>query len=135
MQEADVAALMAWPHINICTDGSLEDRHPRGAGSFPRVLGHYTRDLGVLTLAEAVRKMTALPAAHLGWEDRGIIAPGKVADLVLFDPDTIADRATTAAPFQVANGIYAVWVSGEVVLKDGASTAAYPGRVIRRAGP
>ncbi len=134
MQEADVATLMAWPHINICTDGSLEDRHPRGAGSFPRVLGHYTRDLGVLTLAEAVRKMTALPAAHLGWEDRGIVAPGKVADLVLFDPDTIADRATTAAPFQVANGIHTVWVSGEVVLKDGASTAVFPGRVIRRAG-
>ena len=134
MLETDIARLMAWPHANICTDGGLEDRHPRGAGSFPRVLGHYTRELGVLTLAEAVHKMTGLPASHLGWLDRGTIAPGMVADLVLFDPDTIADRATTAEPFEPAVGVHTVWVSGEPVLQDGTATAAFSGRVIRRAG-
>ncbi len=134
MQEADIATLLGWPHANICTDGSLEDRHPRGAGSFPRVLGHYTRDAGVLTLAEAVHKMTGLAASHLGWRDRGTIAPGMVADLVLFDPDTIADRATTEAPFEAAVGVRSVWVSGVPVLEEGTVTAAFPGRVIRRAG-
>jgi len=133
MDEGDLRQLMAWPHTNICTDGGLQDRHPRGAGSFPRVLGHYARDLGLFTLESAVHKMTALPAEHLGLEDRGMIKPGYKADLVLFDPNTISDRATTAEPFLAAVGVREVWVNGERVMENGRPTHAYPGRVIRRA--
>jgi len=133
MEEADLQDLMRWPHANICTDGGLLDRHPRGAGSFPRILGRYVRDLNTFPLEVAVHKMSGLPARHLGFTDRGLIAPGKKADLVLFDPDKIADRATTAEPFLSATGISHVWVNGIAVLEDGTPTLAYPGRVLRRA--
>ncbi len=132
MTEDDVAALLAWPHANICTDGSLKDRHPRGAGSFPRVLGHYGREQQLFPLEVAIQKMTALPAQHMGFSDRGRIAPGYVADLVLFDPETVADRATTAEPFLASVGIEGVWVSGKRVLAGGTALNAYPGKVIRR---
>ena len=132
MTEDDVAALLAWPYANICTDGSLKDRHPRGAGSFPRVLGHYVREQQLFPLEVAVQKMTALPAQHMGLSDRGRIAPGYVADLVLLDPRTVADRATTAEPFLTSVGIEGVWVSGERVLEGGAALNTFPGKVIRR---
>jgi len=133
MAEGDLQLLMDWPHTNICTDGGLQDRHPRGAGSFPRVLGHYARALGKLTLEAAVYKMTGLPAEHLGLETRGIIKAGYMADLVIFDPDTIIDRATTAEPFLAAQGISDVWVNGQRVMAQGRQTTTYPGHVIRRA--
>ena len=132
MDEVDLQTLMGWPHANICTDGGLEDRHPRGAGSFPRVLGRYVRDLKLLTLEAAIHKMTGLAARHMGFEDRGVIAVGKRADLVLFDPMTIIDRATTMEPFLPATGISHVWVNGVAVLSAGEPTAAFPGRVLRR---
>ena len=132
MTEADLQHLVLWPHTNICTDGGLLDRHPRGAGSFPRVLGRYVRDLGILSLEAAVHKMTGLPARHMGFTDRGLIAPGKKADLVLFDPAKISDRATTADPFLSATGIANVWVNGVAVLEEGVPTSAYPGQVLRR---
>ena len=133
MQEGDIAQLMAWPHANICTDGSLRDRHPRGAGSFPRVLGRYVREQGVLTLEHAIHRMTALPAKHMGFAEHGVIAPRMMADLVLFNPNTVIDRATTDAPFAPSEGIQSVWVAGERVLHEGVVGPAYPGRVIRRA--
>lgn len=135
MNDDDVAAFMAWPHANICTDGSLRDRHPRGAGSFPRVLGRYVRERGVLSLESAIHRMTGLPAQHMGFEERGVIAPGMIADLVLFNPHTVIDRATTSEPFAPPEGIHSVWVAGERVLHEGAISATYPGRVIRRANP
>lgn len=123
---------MAWPHTNICTDGGLQDRHPRGAGSFPRVLGRYVRDLELMRLEVDIHKMTGLPAKHLGFADRGLIKPGYRADLALLDPDTVADRANTAEPYLSSQGITDVWVNGEVVLRRGDPVAEYPGRVIRR---
>ena len=132
MHHNDIAAFMAWPHTNICTDGSLRDRHPRGAGSFPRVLGRYVREQGVLTLEGAIHRMTGLAAEHMGFAERGVIAPGMMADLVLFNPDTVMDRATTSEPFAPSKGIHSVWVAGERVLSEGEVSKAFPGRVIRR---
>jgi N-acyl-D-amino-acid deacylase len=132
MAEDDVERLLVWPQSNICTDGSIEGGHPRAYGSFPRVLGHYVRELGALPLEEAVRKMTSLAAEHMGFADRGVIAAGRRADLVLFDPGTVADRATTSNPTALAVGIARVWVNGEVVYANGRATGQFPGRVIRR---
>jgi N-acyl-D-amino-acid deacylase len=132
MTEADIGTLMSWPQTNICTDGGLTDLHPRGIGSFPRVLGRYVREQQLMTLETAVHKMTGLPAEHMGFTDRGLITAGAVADLVLFDPDTVIDRATPENPHRVSDGITAVWVGGELVFEDGATTDARPGKVIRR---
>jgi len=133
MQEPDVEHLLAWPWMNFCTDGYLEGPHPRGFGSFPRVLGHYVRERRVMKLAEAVRKASALAAANMGFADRGLIKPGMRADLVLFDPGSVKDRATPADPHAVSAGIRRVWVNGVVVYRDGKSTGERPGRVLRRA--
>jgi N-acyl-D-amino-acid deacylase len=132
MREEDIAALLAWPHTNICSDGSADSGHPRGWGAFPRVLSRYVRQLGVLTLEQAVHKMTALAARHVGLSERGVIATGAPADLVLFDPATIADRSTFEEPNLPAAGIAIVWVNGVAVYRDGAPTGARPGRVLRR---
>jgi len=132
MTEADLERLLAWPHTNICTDGALDGSHPRGYGTYPRILGRYVRDRGVLTLEEAVHRMTGLAAAHMGFGDRGLVRAGMAADLVLFDPATIIDRATTAEPHALADGVRLVWVGGQVVFANGHATAARPGRVLRR---
>jgi N-acyl-D-amino-acid deacylase len=133
MDERDVARLIAWPHANICSDGELAGRHPRGFGAFPRVLGRYVREQGVISLPEAIRKMTSLSAAHVGIAERGRVAPGYFADLVLFDPGTVIDRATPTAPRERSAGIRTVWVNGAIVYDAGTTTGRYPGRVIRRA--
>ena len=132
MDERDVALLLQWRFANVCTDGELAGAHPRGYGSFPRVLGRYVREQRVLRLPDAIRKMTSLAAANVGLADRGVIAPNKYADLVLFDPATVADRATTAEPHATSVGIDTVWVNGDVVFRDGNSSGAHPGRVLRR---
>ncbi len=132
MDERDVVRLLQWPFTNICTDGELAGAHPRGFGAFTRVLGRYVREQHALTLPEAVRKMTSLAASNVGLIDRGTLAPGTYADMVLFDPQTVADRATTADPHRTSVGIHAVWVNGQLVYKDGTTTARYPGRVLRR---
>jgi N-acyl-D-amino-acid deacylase len=134
MQEADVEALMRWPHTNLCTDGSLAGSHPRGFGSYPRFLGRYVRERGVLDLATAVHKASGLAASHVGIRDRGAIAPGMMADLVLFDPSTVLDRATPQEPHALSVGIATVWVNGEIVYENGRTTGRLPGRVIRRQG-
>ena len=132
MDEADVTKLLQWPWSNVCTDGALDGAHPRGFGTYPRVLGRLVREQKALALPEAIRKMTSLAARNVGLEGRGTIAVGAPADLVLFDPATVIDRATTAAPHQVSIGIRRVWVNGTEVFRDGATTGAYPGRVLRR---
>src|SRR5512132_548554 len=110
MDERDIATIMRWPFTDFCSDGELDGAHPRGFGSFPRVLGHYVREQHVLTLEEAVRRMTTLAAANVGVADRGRILPGLAADLVLFDPATVGDRATLKEPHALSTGINTVWV-------------------------
>ncbi len=132
MVEGDLERLLAWPHTNLCTDGELDGRHPRGFGAFPRVLARYVRERKVLPLEEAVRKMTSLAAGHTGLRDRGRLVAGAYADLVLFDPATVTDRATTADPHALATGIERVWVNGRPVFVSGSATGLKPGRILRR---
>ena len=130
MMDEDIRAFYAWPWTMVSSDGGIEYRHPRGAGTFPRVLGRFVRERGWLTLEEAIRKMTSLPASRLGLKDRGTIAVGRVADLVLFDPATVIDNATFLEPFKLSSGIDKVWVSGTLAWQDGKPTGARPGRVL-----
>ncbi|MDX1604795.1 MAG: D-aminoacylase [Candidatus Competibacterales bacterium] len=134
MDEADVQRILAYPHTMIGSDGLPHDAHPhpRLWGTFPRVLGHYVREVGLFPLEEAVRKMTGLPAARFGLTDRGVLRPGACADLVLFDPDRVADRATFEQPATPAAGIDQVFVNGRCVWRDGVATGERPGRVLRR---
>jgi len=108
--------------------------HPRAYGNFARVLGKYVRDEHVIPLEEAIRKLTSLPAATLRVKERGQLTPGYLADVVVFDPKTIGDRATYAQPHQYSTGVRHVWVNGVQVLKDGEHTGAKPGRVVRGPG-
>jgi N-acyl-D-aspartate/D-glutamate deacylase len=105
--------------------------HPRSYGTFARVLAVYVREKALLTLEEAVRKMTSFPAARLGLVDRGLVRPGMRADLVLLDPATVRDRATFEQPHQYAEGVSLVVVNGEVVLDGDRMTGRRPGRVLR----
>ena len=134
MDESDVRRILAYPGTMIGSDGLPHDEfpHPRLWGTFPRVLGHYAREEGLFSLEEAVHKMTGLPARHFGLTDRGVLEAGSIADLVLFDPDTVIDTATFEQPKQPARGIELVVVNGRTVWRDGASTGARPGRAIRR---
>ncbi len=134
MDEADVRRIIAYGHSMIGSDGLPHDKHPhpRLWGTFPRVLGHYARDLGLLTLEDAVRRMTGLTAAQFGLADRGQVRPGAYADLVMFDPATIGDRATFEDPIRPAAGIDIVMVNGTIIRENGAATGARPGRALRR---
>ena len=132
MNEQDVAEIMKWRFANICSDGTSTGGHPRGFGAFTRVLGRYVRDQKVMALPEAIRKMTSLSAANMGLKERGTIAAGQYADLVLFDPATVVDRATTKDPRALSAGIDTVWVNGTVVFEGGKPTGRYPGKVLRR---
>ncbi|HEV8201973.1 MAG TPA: amidohydrolase family protein, partial [Candidatus Polarisedimenticolia bacterium] len=104
--------------------------HPRAYGSFPRVLGRYVRDQHVLGLEEAVRKMTSLPAHRIGLVDRGLVRQGLFADLTIFDPAKVIDRATFEAPQQLSDGIVHVIVNGKPVIENGKATGATPGRIL-----
>lgn len=135
MVEDDIGRLLQWEHTNVCTDGELDGPHPRGYGSFTRVLRRYVREDGAITLEDAVHRMTQLSAQHVGIQNRGVIAPGAYADLVLFDPETVSDHADFDAPHAASTGIEGVWVNGERVWGgDAADAPAYPGQVIRRGG-
>jgi N-acyl-D-amino-acid deacylase len=133
MKPEDVAALIAWPHANICSDGALAGRHPRGTGAFTKVLRVHVREQKLLTLEQAIHKMTGLSAAHVGLTDRGVVRPGAFADLVLFDPETVSDRSTFERPESLSVGIRTVWVNGQAVFNEGKATGAYPGQALRRA--
>jgi N-acyl-D-amino-acid deacylase len=137
LDEGDVERIMRHPQTMIASDGRLTQPgeghpHPRWYGTFPRVLGHYARERGVLTPEEAVRKMTSLPAARLGFRERGRIAEGAYADLVVFDPRTVADRATFQEPHQYPEGIEYVLVNGTMAVDGGRFTGVRAGRVLRR---
>ena len=128
------------PWCSVGSDGSAYsiegplrrgNPHPRNFGTFPRVLGVYVRELGLLSIEDAVRKMTSLNAAKVGLTDRGLLRPGQFADVTVFNPQTVIDRATYTEPFQYGAGIEYVVVNGEIVLQNGKHTRAMPGRVLR----
>ncbi len=132
--EENVRAIMRHAMHMPGSDGLLHGQHPhpRVYGTFPRYLGHYSRDLGVVKLEEMVRKMTSLPARRLGLADRGLLRPGHAADIVCFDPGRVRDNATYEEPRRLPDGIPHVIVNGEQVVVDGRHTGALPGRALRR---
>jgi N-acyl-D-amino-acid deacylase len=134
MNEEDVRRVLAFEHTMIGSDGLPHDvhPHPRLWGTFPRVLGHYSRELGLFPLEEAVRRMTGLPAQRFGLAGRGRLLPGAHADVTVFDPAAVIDRATFEQPTTPAAGIHLVLVNGETVWRDGRPTGARPGRALRR---
>jgi N-acyl-D-amino-acid deacylase len=133
MHEDDVTTIMRAPWRMGGTDALLGGKpHPRSYGSYPRVLGHYVRDQGVVSLEEAVRQMTGAAAERLRLEDRGTIDVGKWADLCLFDPARVRDHGTFAEPEQLPSGIAWVFVNGEPVLHDRQPTGNLPGQVLRQ---
>jgi len=132
MIEPDIKAFYHQPWVMVASDGGINSSHPRGAGTFPRVLGLYVREKHWLTLPEAVHKMTGLPAQRLNWHDRGVIQEDKVADLVLFNPVTVIDRSTYTDPFALPLGIEKVFVSGTLVWDHDKPTGVRPGVFIPR---
>ena len=137
INEEDVRQIMRHPMAMVASDGALVEPgeghpHPRSYGTFPRVIGHYARDLQVITIEEAIRKMTSLPAARLGIARRGIVKEGNYADLVIFDPLTIADQATFESPHQYPAGIHYVLVNGKVSVKADGTMNPVAGRVLRK---
>ncbi len=140
MTEANVIKAMRQEFVSFDTDmgpaGTTPPpgSHPRGYGAFPRVLGRYVRDLGVLSLEGAVQRMTAVAANELMLTDRGRLVPGAAADIVVFDAEQIRDRSTFAEPHRTALGIRFVLVAGQLVLEDGKPNGARPGRVLRGPG-
>ncbi len=140
-EDMNLALVQPWCSIGsdgsaLAVDGPLRrgHPHPRSFGTFPRLLGVYVRERGLLRLEDAVRKMTSLSAAKVGLFDRGLIREGCFADITVFDPATVIDRATYLEPFQYSQGIKTVLVNGQVVLQRGEPTGAMPGRVLRKAG-
>jgi N-acyl-D-amino-acid deacylase len=138
MAEEDVRAVLSSPLSAVASDGWILDAqgsghpHPRSFGTFARVLGRYVRDDGVLTLAEAVRKSTSLPAARAGLTDRGVLRAGAAADVVVLDAARVTDRSTFAEPWRLADGVHTVLVNGTVALETGAVSGARGGRVLRK---
>lgn len=135
ISEEDIARIMRHPAVMHGSDGHITETgvgvpHPRCYGTFPRVLGVYVRKKGIITLEDAVRKMTSLVAQRIGIRDRGSIAPGKRADIVIFDPGVIADTATFADPHSYPSGIDYVMVNGAIVAEKGTLTDARSGHVI-----
>jgi len=136
MSERDIAHIMRQPWTMTCTDGDLTapgqgKPHPRGYGAFARKLAVYARDREVITLADAVRSMTSLPAQVFGLTNRGVIRPGARADVVIFEPARIRDTATYDSPQRLAEGVRDVLVNGVLTIDNGRPTSATPGRAVR----
>ena len=143
MSEENVRKEMTKPWISFGSDEASQapegvflksNPHPRAYGNFARVLGKYVREEKLISLSDAVRRLSGLPATNLGLDRRGFIKEGMFADLVVFDPATIVDRATFAQPHQYAAGVKHVFVNGQQVLKDGEHTGATPGRALSGPG-
>lgn len=132
MTEADIKVFYQQPWVMVSSDGGIGSRHPRGAGSYPRVLGRFVRQNHWLTLTEAIRKMTSLPATRLRLSDRGLVRRGYKADVVLFDPLRVIDHATFEKPTLISEGVKNVFVNGVEVWRDGAVTGSRPGKALRR---
>lgn len=134
MIEEDVKTFYQQPWVMVASDGGINSEHPRGAGTFPRVLGLCVREKKWLTLPDAIRKMTSLPARRLGWKDRGTLKAGNFADLVLFNPDTVIDHSTFEKPLELPTGIEKVFVNGQLTWDAGHATGTKPGSVLTVAG-
>ncbi len=143
MNEEDVRTALKHPLVSVCSDASSPTDqaraenvgvHPRAYGSFPRVLGHYAREEKLFSIEEAVRKMTSQAAARANLGDRGVLRGGMIADVVVFDPDTVIDKSTFDDPHHFSVGVTDVIVNGTPVLRDGAMTGKLPGRSIRGRG-
>ncbi|HEV8486390.1 MAG TPA: D-aminoacylase [Blastocatellia bacterium] len=132
MNERDVRAFYRQRWVMVSSDGGIGSRHPRGAGTFTRVLGRFVREQSWLSLEEAIRKMTSAPAKRLGLADRGMIGEGMKADLVIFDPKRVIDRSTFKEPLQLSEGMEQVFVNGEAVWENGKPTGRLPGAVLRK---
>lgn len=130
MLPQDIITLLDWDHTNVCTDGA-HIGHPRGVGSFPRILGQYVRKDGHFSIQQAIHKMTQLSAQHMGINGRGVIKPGYAADMVLFDSETIIDKADFIDRSRLSEGVKLVWVNGELVFRDGKPTGTRPGQLIK----
>jgi N-acyl-D-amino-acid deacylase len=139
MKEENVKRMLQLPYVSICSDaGSIANEppynegslHPRAYGSFARFLGKYSRDEKLMSLEEAVRRMTSLPASNLKFKKRGSLKVGYYADVVVFDSQTIRDNATFEQPHQYATGVEHVFVNGVQVLREGLHTAKMPGRLV-----
>jgi N-acyl-D-aspartate/D-glutamate deacylase len=140
MSETNLDRILAHPQGMVCSDGgafAIEGSarrghpHPRGLGTFPRILGRYVRERKALTLEQAINKMTALPASRIHLADRGRLVPKMAGDVVVFDPAKVADTATFEEPFQYPVGINAVIVNGTVAFRDGQRSAGLTGRALR----
>lgn len=143
LSEEDIDRVLSDPRVMIGSDavatsptgvGSTDRSHPRSYGTFARILSRFVRERGLLTWQEAIRRMTSLPARRLGWTDRGRLTPGTIADIVVFNPETVADVATFEVPHALATGITRVYVAGRLALLEGQLTGARAGQVIRRSG-
>ncbi|MGH8309646.1 MAG: amidohydrolase family protein, partial [Steroidobacteraceae bacterium] len=143
MSEDNVRRQLALPWVSLCSDEEAlaprgvflaQHPHPRAYGAFARFLGRYVRDEKVITLPEAIRRLTSLPAKNFRLRERGRIAPGCCGDVVVFDPRTLADHATYDEPQRFASGVAHVLVNGQIVLRDGEMTGARPGRFVRGPG-
>jgi dihydroorotase/N-acyl-D-amino-acid deacylase len=143
MQESDMQAALKSPFVSICTDSGARAQdgplagsksHPRGWGSYPRILGKYVRDEKLMPLELAIHKMTGLPASNVGLKQRGLLRPGYFADITIFDPKTVIDRATFEEPNQYPSGINFVIVNGQIEVDSGQRTPALAGRVVRGPG-
>src|SRR5215213_7951593 len=132
MKDEDIRTFYRQPWVMVSSDGGIGGRHPRSAGSYPRVLGRYVRELDWLSLPQAVRKMTSFPAQRFKLKDRGLIRRGYKADIVLFDPCTVIDKATFQEPELTAEGIKRVFVNGIEVWAEGSVTGSRPGKALRR---
>jgi dihydroorotase/N-acyl-D-amino-acid deacylase len=135
IDESDIERIMRYPYTMIGSDGEVAVFgrgviHPRSYGTFARVLGVYVRERHVITLEDAIRKMSSYPADRMNLMDRGLLRPGMKADVVIFDPDTIADKAEFGNPHQYATGVSYVLVNGQVAIDDGRITDARPGRIL-----
>lgn len=131
MLEADVIDFMQWEHANFCSDGAAGG-HPRGYGAFTRILGKYIREQKILSLSQAIHKMTGLTAKHLQIENRGVIAAGNFADLVILNPDIVEDHATIENSKALSTGIKMVWVNGALVYQNQNAANQFPGVLIRK---
>jgi N-acyl-D-amino-acid deacylase len=139
MSEDDVDTIYRYPNAAIASDGGVIEAgvglpHPRSYGTNARVIADYVRERQVMTLEDAVRRMTSLPARAFSFHDRGIVRPGFIADLVLFDPDEVQDKATFADPHQFSEGFDYVIVNGEVAVAEGKPTDVRAGEFVRHAG-
>jgi N-acyl-D-amino-acid deacylase len=143
MNEENLKRILSHPLVGVCSDseavapyGSLRKGkpHPRYYGTFPRVLGKYVREEKLLSLEAMVRKMTSVPARRFGFARRGVLREGQIADIVIFDPDKVSDKATWADPHRYPEGIPYVIVNGRTVIENGEHTGRLPGKVLRKSG-